>query len=101
MPAKQSPDPLDVAIQPAHNESPEDRQKRLADEAEARRISNEIDQDIKREKALRKKAKIVRLLLLGQSESGTFPSLPLQPGNPHSGGIPLSAVLAVACSNLQ
>lgn len=86
MPAKQSPDPLAAAIQPAHNESPDDRQKRLADEAEARRISNEIDQDIKREKALRKKAKIVRLLLLGQSESGTFPSLPSPPASSLCGG---------------
>lgn len=71
MPIRDSPDPLAAALQPPSNESTEDKLKRLADEAEARRISHEIDEDIKREKALRKKAKIVKLLLLGQSESGT------------------------------
>ncbi|KAI0088998.1 G-alpha-domain-containing protein [Irpex rosettiformis] len=69
MPIRQSPDPLAAVLQPPLNESLDDKQKRLADEAEARRVSHEIDEDIKREKALRKKKKIVRLLLLGQGES--------------------------------
>ena len=70
MPSREPPDPLDAALQPPSDETPEQRLQRLAHEAEARRISNEIDEDIKRERALRKKKQIVKVLLLGQSESG-------------------------------
>lgn len=65
-----SSDPLDVALRPPLDESEEEKAQRLAEEAEARRISQEIDETIKQEKQLRKKGKTVRLLLLGQSESG-------------------------------
>ena len=77
MPTREPPDPLDAALQPPPGETAEQRVQRLAQEAEARRISNEIDEDIKRERALRKKRQIVKLLLLGQSESGESPSMPL------------------------
>lgn len=79
MPAREPPvpvreqyssDPLDVALRPPLDESEEEKAQRLAEEAEARRISQEIDEHIKQEKQLRKKGKTVRLLLLGQSESG-------------------------------
>lgn len=71
MPAREPSDPLDAALRPPFDESPEEKVRRLAQEAEARRISQEIDDDIKRERTLRKKRQIVKLLLLGQSESGT------------------------------
>ncbi|KAI0701994.1 G-alpha-domain-containing protein [Cytidiella melzeri] len=75
MPSRAPPDPLAAVLQPPANESPEEKVKRLAEEAEARRISHEIDEDIKRERALRKKRQIVKLLLLGQSESGKSTTL--------------------------
>lgn len=63
-------DPLDHALRPPSDESPDERDLRLAREAEARRISLAIDASLKAERQARKKKRIVRLLLLGQSESG-------------------------------
>lgn len=63
-------DPLDAVLRPPPGESPEERLVRLETEAEAKRISQAIDADIKAEKVARRKKRIVRLLLLGQSESG-------------------------------
>lgn len=65
-----SDDPLDAVLRPPIDETEEEKAHRLAIEEEARRISQEIDEAIREEKALRKKSKAVRLLLLGQSESG-------------------------------
>lgn len=65
-----SSDPLDVALRPPPDETPEEREQRIAREAEASRVSQAIDAGIKAEKQARKKKRIVRLLLLGQSESG-------------------------------
>ena len=64
-------DPLDAVLIPPIDETPEERAHRLSNEAEALRISQAIDDQINRERSLRKKRKVVRLLLLGQSESGT------------------------------
>lgn len=45
---------------------------RLKREADAQRISDNIDEDIKRDRAQQRKArKELRILLLGQGESGT------------------------------
>jgi hypothetical protein len=63
-------DPLDEVLRPPPNESPEQRDLRLAHEEEAKQISLAIDASIKAERQARKKKRIVRLLLLGQSESG-------------------------------
>ncbi|KAG8932487.1 hypothetical protein FRC02_001010 [Tulasnella sp. 418] len=63
-------DPLWLAIKPPKNETPEQQAIRLKREAEARRISDQIDEAIRAESAQMKKRKIIRLLLLGQSESG-------------------------------
>jgi guanine nucleotide-binding protein subunit alpha len=63
-------DPLDEVLRPPPDETPEQRTTRLAGEAQAKRVSLAIDESIKAEKQLRKKRRIVRLLLLGQSESG-------------------------------
>jgi guanine nucleotide-binding protein alpha-1 subunit len=68
--SSQPDDPLDAFLQPPPNETPEERETRLAREAEASRRSQAIDASIKAEKQLRKKKRIVKLLLLGQSESG-------------------------------
>ena len=43
---------------------------RVAREEEARRVSAAIDEEIRQERAMAKKRKVVKLLLLGQSESG-------------------------------
>jgi len=60
-------DPLALAIAPPPNETPEQRQIREATEAEAKRISDEIDEQIRKERDFdRKKKKPVKLLLLGQ-----------------------------------
>ena len=63
-------DPLSRAIAPPPNETAEEKAARLATEREARRVSDEIDQRLHNEKVDRKNRKIVKVLLLGQSESG-------------------------------
>ncbi|KAJ8690482.1 hypothetical protein PTI98_011907 [Pleurotus ostreatus] len=69
-------DPLTLAMSPPPNETPEERQAREAREAEAQRISDEIDEQIRKEKeARRKKKRPVKVLLLGQSESGKTATL--------------------------
>ncbi|CAL1698353.1 unnamed protein product [Somion occarium] len=68
-------DPLSLAIQPPPNETPEQRDSRLQAEALARRISNDIDEELKAEKAALKKKPPVKVLLLGQSESGKSTTL--------------------------
>jgi hypothetical protein len=65
-------DPLTLAIAPPPDETPEARDIRLREEAEATRRNDEIEEQLKAEKGeLRKKKGIVRVLLLGQAESGT------------------------------
>jgi guanine nucleotide-binding protein subunit alpha len=49
-----------------------ERQMRLAREEEARQVSEAIDLSIKAERQAMRRRRIVRLLLLGQSESGEF-----------------------------
>lgn len=63
-------DPLATALSPPPDESPEARAIRIAREEEARRVSHAIDESIRIERQANKKYKIVRVLLLGQSESG-------------------------------
>ncbi|KAI0339142.1 G-alpha-domain-containing protein [Trametopsis cervina] len=63
-------DPLTLALAPPAGETDEQRTRRLRDEAEARRVSDEIDSQLREERAaLRKKKKPIKVLLLGQSES--------------------------------
>ncbi|KAJ7189107.1 guanine nucleotide binding protein, alpha subunit [Mycena filopes] len=65
-------DPLAHALQPPANESPSQRTARVAREAEEKRVSNQIDDALARERAERRKVakREVKVLLLGQSESG-------------------------------
>ncbi|KAJ3976737.1 guanine nucleotide binding protein, alpha subunit [Lentinula raphanica] len=65
-----SDDPFDEFLKPPPGETSEERLKRQAREEEALKISMAIDASIKAERQARKKMRIVRLLLLGQSESG-------------------------------
>ncbi len=59
-------DPLALAIAPPPDETPEQRQAREAEEAEAKRVSDEIDDQIRLEKEqLKRMKKPVKLLLLG------------------------------------
>ncbi|KAF8521927.1 guanine nucleotide binding protein, alpha subunit [Hysterangium stoloniferum] len=72
-------DPLTAALQPPPDESPADREARLAKEREAKKISDSIDEQLRLEKeALKAKLrsrKEIRILLLGQSESGKSTTL--------------------------
>lgn len=65
-PAHPDEDPLSLALLPPPDETWEQRQLREAAEAEAKRVSDEIDEQIKRERENeRRKRKPVKLLLLG------------------------------------
>lgn len=69
-------DPLAAALQPPPNESPEDRNRRIQSELDAKRISELIDDQLHKEHIERKKARPeVNVLLLGQSESGKSTTL--------------------------
>ncbi|KAI0263033.1 guanine nucleotide binding protein, alpha subunit [Gloeopeniophorella convolvens] len=70
-----SDDPLAAALRPPPDESPEARAFRIAREEEAARVSQAIDEAIRAERQANKKNKIVRVLLLGQSESGKSTTL--------------------------
>ena len=63
-------DPLSAALRPPIDETEEEKASRIAEEEAAKRVSHAIDEAIRLERQQRKKHKLVRLLLLGQSESG-------------------------------
>ena len=66
-------DPLTAAMAPPPNETDDERVARLKEEAAARAVSDQIDEQIKEERAaLRKRKKPIKVLLLGQSESGEY-----------------------------
>ncbi|KAG6884558.1 hypothetical protein C0993_010118 [Termitomyces sp. T159_Od127] len=69
-------DPLTLAIAPPPNETPEQRAAREFAEAQAKKVSDEIDEQLRKEREDdKKKKKPVKLLLLGQSESGKTATL--------------------------
>ncbi|KAJ8696683.1 hypothetical protein PTI98_006532 [Pleurotus ostreatus] len=69
-------DPLTAAMAPPPNESEEDRQARLAAEHAAKVRSDAIDEELNRQRQAEKRApKQVKVLLLGQSESGKSTTL--------------------------
>ena len=59
-----------VSISPCADETPEESDVRLRQERIAAKISEDIDRDLRREEQAAKKQKCVKILLLGQSESG-------------------------------
>ena len=73
-----SSDPLAVVTAPPPNETPAEKAAREEREAEAQRISDQIDDELRSEKAaLKKEEQMVKILLLGQSESGESVSIHL------------------------
>ena len=74
-------DPLTRALAPPPNETQEEKEVRLRAEARARKVSEEIDESLKAEKAALKKKPPVKVLLLGQSESGMSFNLSFSPSN--------------------
>ncbi|KAI5119428.1 hypothetical protein M0805_009879 [Coniferiporia weirii] len=64
-------DPLALALRPPPSESEAEREARVAAELEAKRISDRIDEDLRQERERKRRANMqVKLLLLGQAESG-------------------------------
>ncbi|KAF8626128.1 hypothetical protein AX17_006623 [Amanita inopinata Kibby_2008] len=64
-------DPITAALQPPSTETQQERILRLQAEAEAKRVSEQIDEDLKQERErLRRNKDDIKLLLLGQAESG-------------------------------
>ncbi|KAF8548872.1 guanine nucleotide binding protein, alpha subunit [Imleria badia] len=64
-----------AALQPPQNESPADRDRRLFAELEAKRVSDGIDEMLRQEKKEKRMKQEVKILLLGQSESGKSTTL--------------------------
>jgi guanine nucleotide-binding protein subunit alpha len=71
---KSAPDPFSVFIDPPPNESPAEKVAREAREAEEKRVSDEIDEGIRKERVKRKRD-VIRVLLVGQAESGKSTTL--------------------------
>ncbi|KAF8958910.1 guanine nucleotide binding protein, alpha subunit [Flammula alnicola] len=76
MGATSDQDPFALFHTPPPNETPGERAARQAKEAEEKRVSDQIDDQLKAERlALKKQKYTVRVLLLGQSESGKSTTL--------------------------
>lgn len=64
-------DPLTLAIAPPATETAEERWEREQQEARARTISTQIDEALRAERmTMKRKGKPIKVLVLGQSESG-------------------------------
>lgn len=60
-------DPLSRVLAPPPNETPEDREARLLAEAEAKRISDAIDEELQQQlRAEKKGPRPIKILLLGE-----------------------------------
>lgn len=68
-------DPLSVALQPPPNESQLERENRLKAEQEAKKRSDNIDKMLRESDRRSRRRKTIRVLLLGQSESGKSTTL--------------------------
>jgi hypothetical protein len=70
-------DPLAAALLPPPDETPLEREKRVHAEIQAKQVSDGIDEMIRQERFEKKKTKVaeVKVLLLGQSESGKSTTL--------------------------
>ncbi|KAI0319948.1 guanine nucleotide binding protein, alpha subunit [Amylostereum chailletii] len=69
-------DPLAALLRPPADETPAQREARLAAEHRAKQVSDAIDEQLKLERAERRKTRPdVQVLLLGQSESGKSTTL--------------------------
>ena len=64
-------DPFAILLAPPLDETPEQCKAREAEEEAARKVSHRIDEELNAEKAaLKKKKNGIKVLVLGQSESG-------------------------------
>ncbi|ETW86433.1 hypothetical protein HETIRDRAFT_377042 [Heterobasidion irregulare TC 32-1] len=80
-------DPIAAALRPPVDETPAERERRLIAEHDAKKISDSIDEQIRLDRAeLKKNKPDVKVLLLGQSESGKSTTLKRE----HSPPPPLS-----------
>lgn len=70
MPGRELEDPFDQVLKPPPGETLEQKAARTFQEEAAKRVSQAIDESIRAERQRQKKRKPVRVLLLGQSESG-------------------------------
>lgn len=71
-------DPFYEMMKAPANETPSQATARLKRELDAQNISDQIDEEIRNHRAqLKKEKNIIKVLLLGQAESGTFSSAPL------------------------
>ncbi|EMD31116.1 heterotrimeric G-protein alpha subunit [Gelatoporia subvermispora B] len=68
-------DPLAAALLPPPNETPAERERRLQAEDDAKKRSEHIDRMIRENERRQRKKKVVKVLLLGQSESGKSTTL--------------------------
>ncbi|KZV99596.1 guanine nucleotide binding protein, alpha subunit [Exidia glandulosa HHB12029] len=68
-------DPLAVFMAPPAGETAEETESRLYAEAEAKRVSDEIDEQLRQERLTERRTRALRILLLGQSESGKSTTL--------------------------
>lgn len=75
MPARTTDDPFAQFLAPPPDETPEQTAARLDMEAEAKRVSDEIDEQLRQERLTERRQKPLRILLLGQSESGKSTTL--------------------------
>ena len=72
MPARikvEDDDPLTRAIAPPDDETVAQREMRLKKEVEAKKVSDMIDEEINRVKALERRKKPIKILLLGESST--------------------------------
>jgi hypothetical protein len=69
-------DPFEAALRPPPGETPTQRDARILAEHRAKQVSDAIDEQLRVERAeLKKSTPDVRILLLGQSESGKSTTL--------------------------
>ncbi|PSS02352.1 hypothetical protein PHLCEN_2v4045 [Hermanssonia centrifuga] len=77
-------DPLSAALLPPPNETPAEREGRLQAEQEAKMRSDNIDKMLRESERQKRKRKVVKVLLLGQSESGKSTTLKRGSGRPET-----------------
>lgn len=65
-------DPLAQAMAPPPNETPQERERRLAEEAAAQKRSDAIDEELNRQRQAEKKEPCIRILLLGEAPLECF-----------------------------
>lgn len=68
-------DPLAFALQPPPNETQAQRDDRLKAEQEAKKRSDNIDKMLRESDRRNRRRKVIKVLLLGQSESGKSTTL--------------------------